>query len=134
MNDLDWQKFVTEPEPGIIEFTMKPEHVALLRNAKVQWNAQGHGAPQINPDRPYGSTAFFSSIARCVEHEGDTDDTSQREEFSQLHAETAVALQVILKTGKFKATTYRADKFTQDWKEYNPNGRKPRTPKTETRE
>lgn len=115
MKDLDWQQFVTEPESGIIEFTMKPEHVALLRHARVQWNTEYHGAPQINPNRPYGNRAFYSGMADVLGLE-----TYDYQELMTLHQETAVALQVILKTGKFKAGKYRADKFSQNWVEYRP--------------
>lgn len=129
---LDWQKFVTEPEPGIIEFILKPEHVKLLRHAKIEWNDTDYGGAAFNAARPYGSQQLFASMATVLEIPYERTQVFY-DNLTQLHQETAVALQVILKTGKFKATTYRCDKFTQDWREYNPTARKPK-PKQEEME
>jgi hypothetical protein len=35
-----------------------------------------------------------------------------------------IALQVFMKTGKFKAGTFRAEKYSQNWKEYRPKKQK----------
>ena len=112
---------ITEPENGIIEFELTKDHLKLLRGAYVIWDNTEHGAPAINPSRPYGTVDIIGDMERVLELE---PLTYHPDALALLHRQTAVALQIVLKTGKYKAAKYRADKYTQNWKEYNPKLRK----------
>lgn len=103
---------VIEVEEGIIQFEMKPEHVKLLRNSFIGWFEDG---PDVHRYRPFGTMDIHTDMRGILEQPDLSD-----EHLSKLYLQTGVALQIILRTGKFKTTTYRAPKYTQDWKEYNP--------------
>lgn len=113
---------MTFPEEGIMEFEVSKEHLKLLRNMHVSWSEDEFGAPEINPKRPYGNSQVYDDMREILAELG--GNSLSEDELSLLHKQTAVVLQIVLKTGKYKAATYRADKYTQNWKEYNPNGRK----------
>lgn len=113
---------MTEPEEGIIEFEVKKEHLKLLRNAYVSWCSDEFGAPEINPKRPYGNGDVYSDMREILGELGELQYSEDA--LDLLHKQTAIALQIVLKTGKYKATKYRAPKYTQDWKEYNPKAKK----------
>ncbi len=38
------------------QFTLKPEHVKLLRRMYVDWDDCEFGAPEIDPEQPYGNS------------------------------------------------------------------------------
>lgn len=109
---------VTEPEDGIIQFEMKAEHIKLLRNSLVAWScfqAPEMGRPEINSVRPYGTNNVIGDMQHILEGEVVSRDALER-----LHKQTALALQIILKTGKMRPGIFRAPKYSQDWKEYKP--------------
>lgn len=116
---------VTEPEPGIIEFTVLPEHIKLLRNSVVAYmamdNAPG-GSGIINPVRPYGTKDVYEDMRSILGWETEYPEFVSREGVQHcletLHKQTALVLQIVLTTGKFKPTRYRAPKYSQNWKEY----------------
>ena len=110
---------VREVEDGKIEFEVLPEHVKLLRSAKVKWN----GAPAIDPAQPYGLADLFESMRYILEEDED-GPSYESSELNRFHQGTAVALQIAIVTGKFKAGVFRAPKYTQDWKEYRPKKEK----------
>ena len=126
---LDHTHYVTEPEPGIIQFTLTSDHVKLLRAVKIAWNSSDYGGPSFNTQRPYGGVHVYSNMLDILGIPSEERKPSDTVWLEDLHRSMAVALQVVLRTGKFKPTTYRANKFSQDWKEYNPNGRKQRESK-----
>lgn len=113
---------ITSPEEGIIEFEVTKEHLKLLRNMYVSWCDDEFGAPEINPKRPYGNSQVYDDMRDIL---GELGELYYSEEaLNLLHKQTAIALQIVLKTGKYKAAKYRADKYTQGWKEYNPKVKK----------
>lgn len=114
---------ITEPEEGIIEFEVLPEHLKLLRGAFVAWQEtpNGWGTFQVNEKTPYGSKFIERDIEVLLEVPPSHDDPLGRtDRYKELHKGSAMALQIFLKTGKFKAAKYRASKYSQDWKEYKP--------------
>jgi hypothetical protein len=109
---------VREVEDGKIEFEVLPEHVKLLRSAKVKWN----GAPTIDPMAPYGLPDLFESMRYILED--DDNPSYESTDLNRFHQGTALALQIAIVTGKFKAGVFRAPKYTQDWKEFRPKKEK----------
>jgi len=109
---------ITEPEEGTIEFEVLPEHLKLLRGAFVAWEEtpNGWGTFQVNAETPYGSKFIERDMAFLtgIPYLGDTNT------YKELHKGAAMALQIFLKTGKFKAAKYRATKYGQNWTEYKP--------------
>lgn len=112
---------ITEPEEGVIEFEVLPEHLKLLRSAYVayQETENGWGTFQVNEKTPYGSKHILRDVTAIL---GPYEETPPNavEYFKALHKGAAMALQIFLKTGKFKAAKYRTNKYSQDWKEYRP--------------
>jgi hypothetical protein len=105
-------------------FTVTDEHLRLLRCAQVSWIEIEFGAPGINPKRPYGNSNVFADIAEIscvpqsewVDAEGElTADAEWR--LVRLHVETAIALQIGLATGEFRAGQYvRGNEWNDNWK------------------
>lgn len=114
---------ITEPEEGVIEFEVLPEHLKLLRSAYAAWQEtpNGWGTFQVNQDNPYGTKYIERDMLGIL---GDSPEERAPYEdiklLQSLHKGAAMALQIFLKTGKFKAAKYRANKYSQDWKEYKP--------------
>jgi hypothetical protein len=101
------------------DFTVTEEHLKLLRRAYVSWDDCEFGAPEIDCKRPYGNSDVIGDIAEIfgVETNDDGEVPSDVEErFTRLHAETAIALQIALATGEFKAGRYVCDKYKENWR------------------
>lgn len=107
---------ITEPEEGVIQFEILPEHLKLLRGMQIEWNdIISWGSAQTNPERPYGSRDLVADVRRLL-----NNDSLTEAEIKKLHQGAAMALQISLKTGKYKAASFRASKYGQDWREFNP--------------
>jgi hypothetical protein len=108
------------------EFTVTDEHLRLLRHAHVFWDEAEFGAPSVNPKRPYGNSNVYQDIAEILDvPEGEWEDEGRdwtldtEWRFLRLHVETAIALQIALATGEFRAGRYvRDDEMlsTNRWK------------------
>ena len=106
-------------------FKLTKAHIELLRNSCVDYyDWVEFGAPAIDPKRPYGNSDVYADIARILKIkgkktlDGDIDFTeNQYILMDKLHQETAIALQIILSTGKFKIGTYvKKDEYdTRSW-------------------
>lgn len=107
-------------------FTVTDEHLRLLRRAYVSWDEIEFGAPGIDPKRPYGNSDVYGDIAEIL---GLVDGQWQDEveegwpppelewRFLRLHVETAIALQIGLATGEFRAGRYAlGDGRDNNWK------------------
>lgn len=107
---------------SVTEFTVTDEHIKLLRRAYVSWDDCEFGAPAIDCKRPYGNSDVVSDIAEIL---GIIDDECRDEEseilpdaevaLTRLHGETAIALQIALATGVFRAGRYVCDKYGANW-------------------
>jgi len=95
------------------EFTVTDEHLRLLGHAHVFWDEAEFGAPSIDPKRPYGNSDVYGDIAEILdvpgsewadEHFNPSADAEWR--FLRRHVETAIALQIALATGEFRAGRY----------------------------
>lgn len=106
-------------------FTVTDEHLRLLRRAHVSWDETEFGAPGIDPKRPYGNFNVYSDIAEILglvdgewqdEVEEDWPPPELEWRFLRLHVETAIALQIALATGKFRAGRYVCRSGHNAWK------------------
>jgi hypothetical protein len=100
-------------------FTVTDTHLALLRRAVVDWNDDTDtGAPTISPQRPYGTGHVLVDVAEVADPDAwrelaqaptaaiDAYVRAHEAWLTMLHAETAVALQIALSTGRFAAGRY----------------------------
>lgn len=89
-------------------FNLTHEHLTLLRNANVAWEDGECGAPAVDTKRPYGNGDVAKDVARLLEWTWDGEDMSDAmvERAERLHSETALALQICLSLGQFKAGRY----------------------------
>ncbi len=104
-------------------FTMKAEHLILLRHSSVSWPDCGFGAPRIDPKRPYGNGDVVGDMAKMLGVEPvPTDDEETHwppgttERMGALHRQLETALQVVLATGEFRLGEYECDDCKRDWK------------------
>jgi len=109
---------------NVTEFTVTDEHLKLLRRAYVGWDDCEFGAPEIDCKRPYGNSDVIGDIGEILGYDEVywrdpiTEDYNETVEdnFSQLHAETGVVLQIALATGEFRAGRYTCDKYGRNWR------------------
>jgi hypothetical protein len=121
------------------EFTVTEDHLKLLRHTDdIYWDpGEGHGAPAINPKKPYGNSAVPQDVAKIMdapdsdwENEPDCDWDEEEgfpapkvlraeaeERYLRIHVETAMALKIALATGEFRPGRYtRTNAWGNDWK------------------
>ena len=73
------------------------ERIALIRRLVVAWNPEGHGAPIVHPDAPYGSTDRDGDIANVT-----GDDEGAEEEHRAVGAALAAFVRhAALKPGRY---------------------------------
>ena len=108
-----------------LKFEMTEQHIKLLRHMHVGWQKCEYGAPEINPKRPYGNSWVEGDIAKIlgIEPDGSTDWDGEKIHSLQqvkamyvLHLETQLALQIVLRTGKFETGKYVRKGSWDDWK------------------
>ncbi|HEY3903296.1 MAG TPA: hypothetical protein VGM14_05310 [Streptosporangiaceae bacterium] len=102
----------------VSDFTVTEDHLKLLRRAHVTWNQTpgSISAPTIDTKRPYGNSNEWADLAEIL---GAPDSERPDEDgnfppdaisrFAKLHVETAIALQIALATGEFRAGHYYDD-------------------------
>jgi hypothetical protein len=95
------------------EFTVKEEHLKLLKNMNVGWQEVENGAPEIDPKRPYGDGDLVESIGKILgikpietEDEEKIYPAEQALAFRKLHLETRLVLEICLETASFKIGDY----------------------------
>ncbi|GAA5047585.1 hypothetical protein HNP84_000344 [Thermocatellispora tengchongensis] len=90
------------------EFTVLPEHIAILRRAHITWvGDEWSGAPGMNHKRPLGNSDHYDDLAEIVD--GRTDNqhhSSDKARYDRLFAECTLALQIVLETGSFQPGRY----------------------------
>jgi hypothetical protein len=102
-----------------LRFTVTCEHIALLRRAVVRWDDCEYGAPAIDCKRPYGNSYVEKDVAQILSWPVTDDGLLRVQEgrARQLHEETEVVLQIILRTGVMQTGDYvRSETFTDDWR------------------
>jgi hypothetical protein len=82
---------------------IQKEHIELLSHAYVEWCGDEFGAPQIDPERPYGNSDVIADMAEILGYvKGDYDDINdvlsekQMEKLQGIHEDTQYVLQIIL--------------------------------------
>ena len=107
------------------QFTVTEEHLRLLRRAYVFWDEIEFGAPGIDAKRPYGNSNVYGDIAEVLGLvHGDWQDEVEEDwpppelewRLLRLHVETAIALQIALATGEFRAERYVRGNEHNAWK------------------
>lgn len=101
---------------GTERFTLKPEHIALLRHSYTSWWSAEYGAACIDPKRPYGNSGSYAIHADMAEilgikptlvKDGEKIFSDEQEELmDDLHRELEIALQIVLVTGSFETGKY----------------------------
>jgi hypothetical protein len=102
-------------------FTLKTEHIKLLRRACVSWDNCEFGAPGIDCKRPYGNGDVLNDIAEILELPKANESTGefpfeQESLMHNLHKETKKALQVILSAKSFTPGIYESPQYMDQWK------------------
>jgi hypothetical protein len=109
------------------EFQLTNDHIKLLSVAYVSWDDGEYGAPAIDCKRPYGNSSVEHDIIEilgweakrcphCDEYLDEAGAKGLREKAAQIHIETKLALQVILRSRSFVPGLYRRSPYHQDWK------------------
>lgn len=103
-------------------FVLKQTHLELLKNMVVRWDDCEFGAPAIDCKKPYGNSSVYEDMAKILGVKGfiDSDEEvsfseEQIQFMNNLHKDTKIALQIVLKTGKFEPGIYVADEYSDNW-------------------
>ena len=105
-------------------FYITEEHIKLLSHFWINWEltSYGHGVPCIDIKRPYGNTYIISDIIDILglPYEYDLYSDGYPDEIEskirQLHHETLIALQILVRNAYIEIGEYVADKYDQNWK------------------
>ena len=104
-------------------FRVKTEHLKLLREMWTSYIGYvEHGAPCIDPKRPYGNSNVYGDMAEILgifpEFGGDDPDYSQEQidYMDKLHREMETVLQILIKTAPFTEGEFVADMYRNNWK------------------
>lgn len=104
-------------------FTLKEEHIKLLRRANVRWENIEFGAPAIDGKRPYGNSDVINDIAEILGYDVEYNYNKEGElkpdiydKLNKLHYETETALQIVLSAGSFEPGKYTAHTYGNVWK------------------
>ena len=106
---------------GAHKFSVKADHIKLLKRMCVGWQDCEFGAPEIDPKRPYGNSDVLSDIAfivglRETDHEEDEFSDAEAEHLTKLHKEMETVLQIVLCCNGAKLGEYTSDEIGDTWK------------------
>lgn len=101
-------------------FVLSPDHLALVRKMRVQWDDCEAGAPAVDPKMPYGNSRVHEDVAEILGWQAGTADgwweTDEGAEMSEaameIHRETEVALQLVLRFGPAPGVFRRPNPWT----------------------
>jgi hypothetical protein len=117
-------------------FTIKKDHLKLLKASVVAWSSQWDGtmfgAACVDPRRPYGDTDVYRSMVRILEMkmpkvtklnvgtrewdiEQDEIPFDEMNELEQIHQETEIALSICMSRGKFETGIFRWPEPGGEW-------------------
>ena len=103
-------------------FTVREEHIKLLKNMNVTWNYTCIGAPTIDTKRPYGSTLVSESMAKIIgmkysSNENDEIELTetQVDELLELHKEMETVLEILLYNCSIKPGIYVNKGYSNEW-------------------
>lgn len=92
------------------QFTITPDHLALLQKMWVSWENCEFGAPSIDCKRPYGNSDVLGDIREIL---GDTE--SSDDDLTELHAEMETVLQIVVRLNGAQAGDYVAPPYSSNW-------------------
>ena len=99
---MDWSK----------TFTVKDEHIKLLKAARVRWEDCEFGAPAIDCKRPYGNSDVYGDMAEIL---GVPDEPESYPELLKLHQELEIVLQILIDNLSIEVGTYKQnDRYSDD--------------------
>jgi hypothetical protein len=118
-------------------FTIRENHLKLLRASVVawssQWNGELFGAACVDPRRPYGHQDVYRSMFRILEWtvpwkngtkkfdiETDEIPDDQINLLEALHQETEIALRICLSLGTFETGIYNWPEPGEQWTKVTP--------------
>lgn len=107
----------------LCDFTVTGEHLKLLSHMHIRWMGMDYGAPAVCPTRPYGNSNITQDIAEILDldlgedyWEGGPMRRADQEKIARLHAETALALQILLATGQNRSGRFkRPNEYSDGW-------------------
>lgn len=110
-------------DQDILEFTVLPEHVALLSHMQVTWHSPAdeedevNGAPAIDPVCPYGDSDILNDVANIIGITPVNCSFPQRhmQRMRLLHRDTALVLQIFLQTKRVRPGTYQRESSNAEW-------------------
>lgn len=85
---------------GYGPFEITPQHIALLRQARLSWEGAERGAPMLDPQRPYGRADLLTQLA-------DVFATDDEKALARRHVEMFFALARALRHGVLRPGRYR---------------------------
>ena len=101
-------------------FELKQIHLDLLKETYIYWNSCEFGAPGIYCKKPYGNSDVENDIAEIIKLKKKGNFNYEEEEWNEkaydymkdLHAQTQIALEIILhcqtfRLGRYKKKNYR---------------------------
>jgi len=99
-------------------FTITEEHLKLLAHANVHWCPIEAGAPDVHPEKPYGSYALMKDINFILAGSDEEPNEQLFHRYRQLHRETEFAMSILLQQQGKVVTggTYERDHPSLDWK------------------
>lgn len=103
---------------GREKFTLKLEHLKLLKEANLDWQDCESGAPAIDCKRPYGNSYVAGDVAQILGWEVGEDGLTekQEDEAHKIHFETLTALQIIVQN--VCSMGIELGTYVQDWPNY----------------
>lgn len=115
-----WPGDIWQSIRHVTEFTVSEYHLRLLRHAHVSWFDAEYGVRSVDPKRPYGWSNVEGSMAQVLDWPDrdwiDEEPPGVEDRCARLHAETAIALQIVLATGEFRPGCYtRSEGWAVDW-------------------
>lgn len=107
-------------------FYLSEDHLKLLQRARVGWNEAEFGAPEIDPERPYGNSDVLDDVVEILCGENIAKQVRKESEWSSdyhplhtlalaVHHETEIALQIVLSTRSFEPGWYATDDYGSTW-------------------
>lgn len=110
----------TQIERGLERFTVTDEHLKLARRMYIRYeDAIEFGGPAIDPKRPYGNGDVYRDMREILGYpdpDDDPDIDGDEASMLRLHKEMATVLQIALRTGRFEAGEYVADRYSRNWR------------------
>jgi hypothetical protein len=90
-------------------FDVLPEHLALLRRARITWEGaeSAGGAPGLDRWAPFGSLDVYGDIAAVVDDRTDgKHDPADEPRYDRAFVELTLVLEIVLQTGRFEPGRY----------------------------